>query len=106
MGTRLVDVAKFSSLPAKRGMRVVVEGESLVLWKVGGGVVAAENLCPHQHLDTLHLGPVEHGEVTCPMHGWSFDLDTGMAITGSGRLKPYPVRVEKDRVLVELHDGS
>lgn len=106
MGTRLVDVGKFSSLPEKRGTRAVVEGQSYVLWKNGPAVIAAVNSCPHQHIETLHLGPVEEGVVTCPMHGWSFDLETGKAVGGSGRLTFLRAEVRGDRVFIELHDES
>jgi len=105
MGLRLVEVARCSALSAKRGTRVVVEGESVVLWKVGDAVIAADNLCPHQHFDTLHLGPVEEGVVTCPMHGWSFALATGQAVSGSGRLRLHRTHVKGDSVFLELHDG-
>lgn len=104
--TREVDVARLQELSELRGTRVVVEGESYVLWRAGERVVAASNHCPHQHFDTLHLGPVEAGSVTCPMHGWSFSLETGTAVAGSGRLRLVPVHIRGGRVYIELHDRS
>lgn len=106
MGVRWIDTGRVADLSSTGGKRVTIDGQSLVLWKVGEQVVAAENLCPHQHLDTLHLGPLEDGVVTCPMHGWSFALDSGKAVVGSGRLKLFPVQVQGERILVGLDDGS
>jgi nitrite reductase/ring-hydroxylating ferredoxin subunit len=41
------------------------------------------------------------------MHGWSFDVRTGKAVTGSGRLKTLEVRMDKNSVWVKkLEDES
>ena len=106
MATRLVDVAAVADISARRGKRVVVDGEEIVLWMAGDSVVAALNLCPHQHIAALHQGTVENGVVTCPMHGWTFVIATGHATNGTGRLTLIPAHIKGGRVWVELHDGQ
>lgn len=107
MSTQRVDVARLSDIPTKRGKRVVVEGgEEIVLWRTNGTVIAARNMCPHQHFNALHEGLVIGGTVQCPMHGWTFVIATGKAIYGSGCLTLYPVHINGERVLVDIDDGS
>jgi nitrite reductase/ring-hydroxylating ferredoxin subunit len=31
-------------------------------------------VCPHQRIPVLYDGHINNGVVTCPMHGWEFDL--------------------------------
>lgn len=51
--------------------------------------------CPHQ-LGPLHAGAVAAGAVTCPWHGYRFDVRTGAPLSGqSCRLGPMP-RIEID----------
>ena len=80
---------------------VHLEGEQIVLWRVNGKIYALNNFCPHQHIAALHQGTLEHLCVTCPMHGWTFSLETGAATFGSGRAKTFRVKVEGDSVFVE-----
>ncbi len=37
--------------------------------------------CPHRQADLEHFGSVEGCVLTCSMHGWQFDLDTGRCLT-------------------------
>jgi vanillate O-demethylase monooxygenase subunit len=44
----------------------------LVLYRSGGGITAAVDMCPHRWV-RLSAGTVEGGEITCPFHGLTFD---------------------------------
>jgi nitrite reductase/ring-hydroxylating ferredoxin subunit len=35
------------------------------------------------------------------MHGWTYSLETGIALSGSGRVGTYTVKVEGDDVYIE-----
>ncbi|MGD1045398.1 MAG: Rieske 2Fe-2S domain-containing protein [Bacteroidota bacterium] len=72
-----------------------------VLFRVGEQIFALENLCPHQRYSVFHQGILEQYIITCPMHGWSFDVRTGKAVMGSRRLKTFEVRVDKNNVWVK-----
>lgn len=103
--------------PGERRL-VEVKGLSIGLFNVGGRIVAALNLCPHELAPvcrgrvggtTLPSQPGEwrwgrEGEIlACPWHGWEFDLLTGRALTDERtRIKLYPVEVEDDTVFVTL----
>ena len=47
-------------------------GETLVLWRTGGEVVAWKDLCIHRG-SKLSLGWVKDGQIVCPYHGWHYD---------------------------------
>ena len=81
-------------------MRVMLEDEELALWRVQGRVYAIRNRCPHQQHAVLHQAIREGLQITCPMHGWTFDLATGRAVNGDGAVRTYAVRIDGDDILV------
>ncbi|MBL4700672.1 MAG: Rieske (2Fe-2S) protein [Phycisphaeraceae bacterium] len=81
---------------------VMVEGESIVLCKHNGQVQAFVNSCPHAGLP-LDGGDVTDGVLTCPFHGYTFDLCSGQnTVFGTDQpLKRCPVRVVDGKVEIE-----
>src|SRR6266540_459026 len=79
---------------------VVVLGHPVALFNVDGRFYALSNVCLHRG------GPVGEGEldgpvVTCPVHGWEYDVRTGAnTINPAARLRTFEVRIEGDDVLV------
>jgi len=50
-----------------------------------------ERWCPHRKADLSVFGEVCDGVLTCTLHGWQFDLDTGACLTASDRsLRVHP----------------
>ena len=101
MAGRLVKVARASEIPERGSKRVVVADEEIALWHVGGRFFAISNVCSHQHFSSLHQGTLEGATVRCPMHGWTYSLETGIAVSGSGRVRTYRVSVVGEDVLIE-----
>jgi nitrite reductase/ring-hydroxylating ferredoxin subunit len=65
------------------------------LTRIGEEYVAYSAICPHM-LGPLDEEPVSQGVVTCPWHGYEFDVRTGDCVSGqSCRLKAAP-RIEVD----------
>ena len=100
---RDVRVARFADLPAGGFLRVEVDGTGMVLARVGDGVHALSDECAHQG-GPLGEGRLSGSKITCPWHGWMFDVRTGQCVfPGRGASVPsYPVRLEAGEVLVEL----
>jgi UDP-MurNAc hydroxylase len=41
--------------------------------------------CPHLKADLTRFGSVRDGVLTCALHGWEFDLDSGSCLTSDDR---------------------
>jgi len=94
------------SMREGKGYLSRVDGEEVALFRVGNDFFAVRNLCPHQHFSMLHQGEVKGCVVTCPMHGWSFDLRTGFSTNASGRIKTYPVEVKDGSVYIQTNGNA
>jgi nitrite reductase/ring-hydroxylating ferredoxin subunit len=69
---------------------------------VGDAVVATNGRCPHAG-GPLHEGEVEDGVLTCPWHGWTYDLSTGACgEDDSLNLERFAVRIEGDDIMVQM----
>ncbi|MFB6157660.1 MAG: Rieske (2Fe-2S) protein [Haloferacaceae archaeon] len=111
-------VASMADL-AEDGSRVIVEveGQEVAVFRVDGELHALPNFCPHQAAplcegeltgrmvvgsDGWEWEYVQEGEiVTCPWHGWKFDVTTGKNIKDEAVAIPtYDVEVDGDDVYV------
>jgi nitrite reductase (NADH) small subunit len=96
-----VRVARASEIPPGSSKVVVVLGHPVALFNVDGSFYAVSNVCLHRG------GPIGEGTldgpiVTCPVHGWEYDVRTGKNVSNPmAHLRTYGVRVEADDVLVE-----
>ncbi|NIP84880.1 MAG: Rieske 2Fe-2S domain-containing protein [Planctomycetales bacterium] len=80
-----------------------VAGERVIaLFNVTGKFYALDGVCPHQG-GPLGRGTLEGQTVTCPWHGWQFDVCTGRCRLSPSVVQPtIPVRIEEDVVLVQV----
>ena len=98
---RIADVAQCppgSSLEAVVGERIVA------LFNVEGEFFALDGICPHQG------GPLGEGEivgcvVTCPWHGWQFNVQTGQHQLSRSVVQPrFEAKIEEGSVWVDVPD--
>lgn len=95
-------VAKVEDVPPGSGAVVDARGRALALFNVEGAFYALDNTCLHRG------GPVGDGDldgtvVTCPWHGWQYDVTTGRNVFDREiGLQAYPVRVVAGEVQVAL----
>jgi nitrite reductase/ring-hydroxylating ferredoxin subunit len=95
-------VGSFAAVKAGEPVLADVGGTEVALFMCQGKVVATAGQCPHAE-GPLHEGEVEGRVLTCPWHGWTFDLSTGECLEDDSIvLARYPVRVSGDDVLVTL----
>ncbi len=75
----------------------------VALCNVDGMFYAIDDVCTHDG-GALDQGELEGTEIECPRHGARFDVRTGAvrALPAFAPIATYPVRVEGDRVEVEL----
>jgi nitrite reductase/ring-hydroxylating ferredoxin subunit len=96
-----VAVAKAADVPASGTGKVVeVQGRKVALFHIGGEVLAIDNTCAHKG-GPLGEGACEDGIVTCPLHGYRYDVRTGQCQNNPDLSVPvYPVRLEGGDVLL------
>lgn len=88
----------------RRGSRVVsTNGTTIAVFRAADDLVfALQDACPHKG-GPLSQGIVHGHRVTCPMHGWNVELDSGEACAPDhGCTKRYPIRVEDGAVWMEF----
>jgi len=93
-----VAVAKLDELPPGKSLAVSCHGEEVALFNIDGEVFACSNRCPHAGgplRDSLIAGTV----ISCPWHGWRFDLAAGPDAPKDGVLR-YPVAIQGDDIVV------
>ena len=97
-----VKMATLDELPPGGSMEVEHEGRIYALFHVDGVISAIDGICPHQG-GPLADGALEGTTVSCPWHGWQFDVRTGKTPLGP-RVKQavYEVKVEGQDVLVNV----
>jgi nitrite reductase/ring-hydroxylating ferredoxin subunit len=93
---RSLALGPLEELRARLPFRVELAGRRFRLVEVDGRLLAHPVRCPHL-LGPLEDAAVEAGVVTCPWHGYRFDLRTGLSCDGHGlRLDRAPeVRVDE-----------
>jgi len=79
-----------------------VRGRRLMMITVDERMYAFDDFCPHSG-GPMHRGEFDGLVLTCPLHGWQFDLgDRGRELHGLTPLPMHPVRVLDGDVQVFL----
>ena len=71
--------AKVSEIPVGSIKEVTVGGKPIAVANIAGKFYALDNTCLHRG-GPLGQGQLEGNIVTCPWHGWQFDVTTGRAV--------------------------
>jgi 3-phenylpropionate/trans-cinnamate dioxygenase ferredoxin subunit len=106
-GAREVRVTRAEAVPPGRPVLVEVEGLRIVLARVGETIHACADSCAHSG-GSLSEGRLSGVRLACPLHGWMYDVRTGVCVLpGRGaRVPTYPVRVEAGEVWLTLGAGE
>jgi nitrite reductase (NADH) small subunit len=97
-----VRVASTRDIQPGQGRMFEVNGRQVAVFNVAGEFHAIDNVCEHQG------GPLAEGEldgcvVTCPWHGWTYDVSTGASPDDPDtRVRRFVVKLEGDEVLVAV----
>ncbi|HXW54154.1 MAG TPA: Rieske (2Fe-2S) protein [Candidatus Cybelea sp.] len=89
-------------VPAGMIRELQLDGKVIALANVEGKIYALDNVCLHRG------GPLGQGElsgksVTCPWHGWEYDVTTGkVTLNPAVGVETYKVEIRGDDVYVEL----
>ncbi len=96
-----IDIGHIDDIPLRGARLVKTPVGCVALFRTREAeVFAASNTCPHK-AGPLSEGIVHDQKVTCPLHNWVFDLNTGAAVGEDARIETYPVRLEGSRILLD-----
>ncbi len=112
-----IDIGSLGDYPPGSKTCLDVDGRSIVVCRLApgtpgtpggpgsldGGVCALVNICPHAGLP-LGEGELTGAVLTCPFHGYAFNVATGRNIDYPDDIPVarLPVRVVEDRIEVEV----
>lgn len=95
-------VCRLDEIPQGGVRTQVVGGENVILSRQGAVVSCFQNACAHLGLE-IGGGAIDEGIITCPWHGFRYDLATGECLTAPEvQLQPHMVKVVGNRVEVRL----
>lgn len=100
--SELQRVGSLKELKNGKPLDVTLDGQKIAVFYVKGEVIATNGKCPHAG-GPLHCGDIEGASLTCPWHGWTFDLNSGACIDDpSLSLDVYKVSIDGDHIMVAI----
>jgi len=97
-----IRAAKTDEIPTGSIREFQVDGTTLAIANVDGKFYAINNTCLHRG------GPLGEGEllgrnVTCPWHGWQYDVTTGkLTMNPSVGVRCYSLQIRGEDIWVEV----
>lgn len=99
-------VCALEELPLDQGREFVVAGRVVAVFRTEEGVFAVDGICPHAG-GPIAQGMVRKHVVTCPWHGWQYDVRTGChQINARISLEKFSVSIHGEDVYVAVSDSE
>lgn len=98
----IISLIDADAVPPGSAAEVVANGKIFAVFNVAGTFHVIDGICPHAG-GPLGKGMLRGEIVTCPWHGWQFNVSTGQHCLNH-RLSQtrYDARVEAGKVVVEI----
>ena len=101
---RYIKVAKVNEMPAGTCREFHANGKLIALFNVNGQFYATDNTCLHRG-GPLGQGVLDGTTVTCPWHGWQYNVTTGETVFNEQmKVETFEVKVEGDDIIVGFND--
>ena len=97
-----VKICDEQSLTEGKVKTAKVLARTVAVFRVEGVVYGIEADCKHMKASIAH-GRIEGHTITCPAHGWQYDIRTGACLNEPwAQLKTYPVTLENGHIFVDV----
>jgi len=102
-----VVIGSVDEVPLGEGRTFAVGEQQIVVYRLrDGSLRALDAVCPHKG-GPLADGLIDNDVVVCPLHGRTYDLNTGAETTGSGpSICAHPVSADGDGSIRLNLDGD
>ena len=98
----LTKVAKKTDIVPGTGKVVEVSGKTVAIFNCEGTFYAIDNTCKHRG-GPLGEGSLSGTTVTCPWHGWEYDVTSGACqMDPAIKVQAFDVKVDGDDILVSV----
>ncbi len=100
--SELIRIAAVDEIPPGTGKEVLAGERILAVYHVDDRFYALDGICPHAG-GPLGEGLLQGNIVTCPWHGWQFDVSSGRHCLNKNLTHhSFPVTVIDDELFVDL----
>lgn len=98
-----IKIVETENVPSMGSRKVVIGETEIVIFKTkDDSIFAVNNECPHKQ-GKLSEGLVHDKSVTCPLHNWDIDLETGIAKDeGDACTRKYDTKIEEGFIYLSL----
>ncbi|MEZ6122942.1 MAG: Rieske (2Fe-2S) protein [Planctomycetaceae bacterium] len=104
--TELTRLIAADEIPPGQSAEVVAAGRIFAVYNVDGTFHVLDGICPHAG-GPLGKGLLHDCTVTCPWHGWQFDVTTGQHRLNAGLTQPaWSAEIEDGFVCIRLTNAS
>ncbi len=80
-----------------------LRGEKICVTQTEKGFYAVQDKCPHNGASLSKGFCSNKNEIVCPLHRYSFDLESGKATSGGAfALKTYPIEKKSDGIYIGI----
>ncbi len=100
--SELIPLLAADTLPPGESAEVVAEGRIFAVYNVDGDFRVIDGICPHAG-GPLGKGSLHGDVVTCPWHGWQFNVESGQhCLNATICQQSFPVEVVNGQVSIRL----
>ena len=97
---QLTKVASKAEIAPGTAKVVEAGGKTIAVFNCDGTFYAIENACKHRG-GPLGEGAVSGTSVTCPWHGWEYDVTSGAcSMDPAIKVRTFPVTVQGEDILI------
>ena len=102
MNTKWFKVCPDHELKPGRAKSIRLFGRPFAVFNIDGKLYGIDAACRHMKAN-LAGGKLDGSIVSCPMHGWKYDVTNGDCLTLSDmNVDSLPVKVEDDYIWIEI----
>ena len=94
---------KASEWTVGEGRELLIDGRIVAIFRTAEKFFAIDGMCAHQG-GPIAQGQLDHNCVTCPWHGWQYDITSGVnLLTKKQMLDCFNVEQRDDEIWIELN---
>jgi nitrite reductase/ring-hydroxylating ferredoxin subunit len=98
----MTKVAKTSDIPPGTSKVIEAGGKTIAVFNTEGTFYATDNACQHRG-GPLGEGSLSGTTVTCPWHGWEYDVTSGVCqMDPAIKVSKYDLKIEGEDILIAI----